>query len=143
MSIGWLLRLYPREWRERYGEEFEALLEEHGLSPLDTLDVALGAIEARRQRWVLTARAMLERRQEPGPRPVVRAVRTGWVALIVAVILALAATAYALLDVVTAVAAIGTATGALVTIGYIALGVSGVRTLGEIRELLAGEGGRS
>jgi hypothetical protein len=23
----WLIRLYPREWRERYGEEFEALLQ--------------------------------------------------------------------------------------------------------------------
>src|SRR5271154_6959268 len=25
----WLVRLYPRDWRERYGEEFEALLQ-HG-----------------------------------------------------------------------------------------------------------------
>jgi hypothetical protein len=24
----WLVRLYPRDWRERYGEEFEALLQE-------------------------------------------------------------------------------------------------------------------
>ena len=24
----WLVRLYPRQWRERYGEEFEALLQE-------------------------------------------------------------------------------------------------------------------
>jgi hypothetical protein len=24
----WLVRLYPRDWRERYGEEFEALLED-------------------------------------------------------------------------------------------------------------------
>lgn len=24
----WLVRLYPRDWRERYGEEFEALLQD-------------------------------------------------------------------------------------------------------------------
>ena len=29
----WLLRLYPRAWRDRYGEEFLALLESCPLSP--------------------------------------------------------------------------------------------------------------
>ena len=24
----WLVRLYPRDWRERYGEEFDALLQD-------------------------------------------------------------------------------------------------------------------
>ncbi len=28
-----LVRLYPRAWRERYGEEYAALLAEHGLGP--------------------------------------------------------------------------------------------------------------
>jgi hypothetical protein len=42
----WLVRLYPRGWRERYGREFEALLEECLHSPLDALDVALGALDA-------------------------------------------------------------------------------------------------
>ena len=42
----WLVRLYPRGWRERYGDEFEALLEECLHSPLDMLDVALGALDA-------------------------------------------------------------------------------------------------
>ena len=42
----WLVRLYPRDWRERYGDEFEALLEECLHSPLDVLDVALGALDA-------------------------------------------------------------------------------------------------
>ena len=42
----WLVRLYPRDWRDRYGDEFEALLEECLHSPLDVLDVALGALDA-------------------------------------------------------------------------------------------------
>ncbi len=42
----WLVRLYPKGWRERYGDEFEALLEECLHSPLDALDVALGALDA-------------------------------------------------------------------------------------------------
>jgi hypothetical protein len=42
----WLIHLYPRPWRERYGEEFEALLEECLHSPLDVLDIMLGAFDA-------------------------------------------------------------------------------------------------
>ena len=42
----WLVRLYPRSWRERYGDEFEALLEECLRSPLDALDIFLGALDA-------------------------------------------------------------------------------------------------
>ena len=42
----WLIRLYPRPWRERYAAEFEALLEECLHSPLDVLDIALGALDA-------------------------------------------------------------------------------------------------
>jgi hypothetical protein len=40
----WLVRLYPREWRDRYGEEFEALLQDGpgGLRALvDVLSSAL------------------------------------------------------------------------------------------------------
>jgi hypothetical protein len=43
----WLVRLYPPAWRSRYGEEFEALLEESLRSPLDVVDVILGALDAR------------------------------------------------------------------------------------------------
>jgi hypothetical protein len=47
MSVrSWLVRLYPRRWRERYGEEFDALLEECLDSPLDVLDIFLGALDA-------------------------------------------------------------------------------------------------
>lgn len=42
----WLLALYPAWWRARYGEEFEALLQECLHSPLDALDIALGAVDA-------------------------------------------------------------------------------------------------
>jgi hypothetical protein len=42
----WLINLYPRLWRERYGEEFDALLEECLHSPLDALDIFLGALDA-------------------------------------------------------------------------------------------------
>jgi hypothetical protein len=42
----WLIRLYPRAWRERYGDEFDALLEESLHSPLDVLDIFLGALDA-------------------------------------------------------------------------------------------------
>lgn len=42
----WLVRLYPRAWRQRYGEEFEVLLEECLHSPIDVLDILLGALDA-------------------------------------------------------------------------------------------------
>jgi hypothetical protein len=45
----WLIRLYPREWRDRYEEEFAAVLEERGLSILDALDIVLCTFTTRRQ----------------------------------------------------------------------------------------------
>lgn len=41
-----LLRLYPSSWRARYGDEFQALLEERQLVPFDVADVLLGALDA-------------------------------------------------------------------------------------------------
>lgn len=43
----WLLRLYPSAWRARYGDEFLALLADLRLSPIDLLDITLGALDAR------------------------------------------------------------------------------------------------
>jgi hypothetical protein len=43
---GWLVCLYPREWRERYEEEFIAMLEQCPASLSDSFDVALGALDA-------------------------------------------------------------------------------------------------
>jgi hypothetical protein len=42
-----LLRLYPAAWRERYEDEFVALLDERQLSPFDVFDITLGALDAR------------------------------------------------------------------------------------------------
>jgi hypothetical protein len=41
-----LVRLYPRIWRERYGDELAALLEERPSGPFDVADVLLGALDA-------------------------------------------------------------------------------------------------
>ena len=40
----WLIRLYPRSWRERYGEEFAALLEQTNSGWRDAYNIAQGAI---------------------------------------------------------------------------------------------------
>ena len=42
-----LVRLYPARWQARYGDEFEALLEERPLGPFDVADIVLSAIDAR------------------------------------------------------------------------------------------------
>jgi hypothetical protein len=42
-----LIRCYPAAWRERYGDEFEAILEERPLGPFDVADILLGALDAR------------------------------------------------------------------------------------------------
>ena len=44
--INLLLRLYPPRWRDRYGDEFVAVLEERPLGPFDVADVLLGALDA-------------------------------------------------------------------------------------------------
>jgi hypothetical protein len=44
--IALLIRLYPARWRARFGDEFEALLEERPLGPFDVADVLLGALDA-------------------------------------------------------------------------------------------------
>ena len=41
-----LIRLYPRPWRERYGDELAALLEDRPPGPSDVLDLVLGAFDA-------------------------------------------------------------------------------------------------
>jgi hypothetical protein len=44
-----LTNLYPRAWRDRYGVEFDVLLEQCLHSPLDVVDVFLGAVDAHLQ----------------------------------------------------------------------------------------------
>jgi hypothetical protein len=41
-----LVRLYPRAWRERYGDELAALLEDRPAGPFDVADLLLGALDA-------------------------------------------------------------------------------------------------
>ena len=41
-----LLRLYPRAWRERYGEEFLATIGPDTLGPQQVIDMVSGAIDA-------------------------------------------------------------------------------------------------
>lgn len=45
--ISILLRLYPRDWRARYGDEFAALLADTALTPAKVVDIAIGALDAR------------------------------------------------------------------------------------------------
>jgi hypothetical protein len=42
-----LIRCYPAAWRERYGDEFAAILDERPLGPFDVADILLGAFDAR------------------------------------------------------------------------------------------------
>ena len=41
-----LVRLYPRRWRDRYGDEFEAMLEQQPTNLGSVADVLLGALDA-------------------------------------------------------------------------------------------------
>ena len=43
----WLLRLYPRAWRQRYEKEMMMLLERHRISVATIADLLLGALDAR------------------------------------------------------------------------------------------------
>jgi hypothetical protein len=43
--------LYPRQWRERYGEEFSALLEDVGPGWRDSLDIMKGALVMQLTGW--------------------------------------------------------------------------------------------
>jgi hypothetical protein len=44
--ISLLIRCYPARWRDRYGDEFAAVLAERTLGPFDVADVLLGALDA-------------------------------------------------------------------------------------------------
>jgi hypothetical protein len=46
-----LVRLYPSRWQDRYGEEFEALLEDRTPRPRDAFDVLLGALKMQVTTW--------------------------------------------------------------------------------------------
>jgi hypothetical protein len=43
----WLIYLYPKKWRKRYGEEFLYILENRKLSIVDIIDIFVNAIDTR------------------------------------------------------------------------------------------------
>lgn len=61
-----LLRCYPRAWRERYGEEFVALLAELPPSASQTYDLARGAFDAHRRSWKERAMSTIDMRPLDG-----------------------------------------------------------------------------
>jgi len=79
--VRWLVRLYPRAWRERYEEEFVAMLKQGHVSIKDLFDVALGAADAwLRPQVVYEGRLVMVARM----RGSVLAVLWAWVGLVVA-----------------------------------------------------------
>ena len=79
--VRWLVGLYPRAWRERYEEEFLAMLEQGSASLMDLLDVALGVLDAwLRPQVVSEGRTILTARM----RSSVLAVLWAWVGVVVA-----------------------------------------------------------
>jgi hypothetical protein len=43
----WLIHLYPKKWRQRYGDEFLYILENRNLSIKEVIDVCINAMDAR------------------------------------------------------------------------------------------------
>jgi hypothetical protein len=52
-------RLYPRSWRQRYGDGFDALLEDLNPSWWDALDVLKGAATMQMTGWIVVGAAFL------------------------------------------------------------------------------------
>jgi hypothetical protein len=86
-----LLRLYPRRWRDRYGDELTGLLDDLAADPGwggpgPARDVLRGAVDARLNFWRYPGRAAVP---SPGWPPRAVLAGTGAVALLIAVSLAL------------------------------------------------------
>ena len=79
-----LLHLYPAAWRERYEDEFLALLEERPLSPFDAFDIVLGALDARLRPKDLAIEFAARRNQPMNDR------LSGWAAVVGGVLFSLA-----------------------------------------------------
>lgn len=71
-----LVRCYPARWRERYGDEFLAILEERPLGPYDVADILLGALDAR-------LRSRGQRADRPKGRGLSMSLRIGGIAAII------------------------------------------------------------
>ena len=53
-----LIRLYPRHWQARYGDELADLIESRPLRPFDLLDIALGALDAHLHTAIVPGRVL-------------------------------------------------------------------------------------
>jgi hypothetical protein len=73
-----LVALYPRTWRDRYEDEFLALVSERPTGLLDRLDILRGAIDARIHPQVQGSPAAPEAPIAGSPWPV----RAGWLTLL-------------------------------------------------------------
>lgn len=71
-----LLRLYPRAWRERYGDEFLAMVGDEPLSLRHTVDIVAGAIDARLSRTVPAATRASTSTSTEGGHAVITALKT-------------------------------------------------------------------
>ena len=60
----WLLRLYPRPWRRRYGDEVAAMLSGRGFSLAVAVDLVAGAIDVRLHPSATLAAATAASQQE-------------------------------------------------------------------------------
>jgi hypothetical protein len=67
------LRLYPRPWRRRYEDELRLVIEEHGATSRDVVDLAWGAV---REQW------RGPNGPDPGERPIAAAFWRGTAALL-------------------------------------------------------------
>lgn len=65
MTADRLLRLYPRAWRERYGEEFLATIGDGALRLQQIIDIVAGAIDA----WVARDVRRATRARSGAPAP--------------------------------------------------------------------------
>ena len=57
--LHFLARVYPRSWRERYGTEFAALLDDAQLRWLDIFDLLKGGLAMRLTRFRIPATAAI------------------------------------------------------------------------------------
>jgi DNA-binding PadR family transcriptional regulator len=57
--VTWIVKLYPRKWRERYEIEMLALLEEHQITFLTVFDLLFGVVDARLDPHYRTERDLL------------------------------------------------------------------------------------
>jgi hypothetical protein len=78
----WLVRLYPRGWRDRYEEEFLLLLEARPPSFVDRLDILRGAVDARLHPQVRHPESPAPAPAESAPDDLVVARRLGYATLV-------------------------------------------------------------